>query len=37
MLEEAGLTPYHIAVYVFQILGQTREELEIMTMVKKKL
>ncbi|XP_008777286.2 probable 1-deoxy-D-xylulose-5-phosphate synthase, chloroplastic [Phoenix dactylifera] len=30
-LEEAGLTPYHIAATVFSILGQTREALEIMS------
>ncbi|KAL9237691.1 hypothetical protein vseg_012211 [Gypsophila vaccaria] len=29
-LEEAGLTPAHIAATVFNILGQTREALEIM-------
>ena len=30
-LAEAGLTPSHIAATVFNILGQTREALEIMT------
>jgi 1-deoxy-D-xylulose-5-phosphate synthase len=28
---EAGLTPSHIAATVFNILGQTREALEIMS------
>ncbi|KAK9664282.1 hypothetical protein RND81_14G030600 [Saponaria officinalis] len=30
-IEEAGLTPAHIAATVFNVLGQTREALEIMT------
>nr|POE54825.1 putative 1-deoxy-d-xylulose-5-phosphate synthase, chloroplastic [Quercus suber] len=30
-LTEAGLTPYHIAATVFNIIGQTREALEIMS------
>ncbi|KAK7332230.1 hypothetical protein VNO80_28979 [Phaseolus coccineus] len=30
-LKEAGLTPSHIAATVFNLLGQTREALEIMT------
>lgn len=30
-LAEAGLTPSHIAATVFNILGQTREALEVMT------
>ncbi|XP_015057178.1 probable 1-deoxy-D-xylulose-5-phosphate synthase, chloroplastic [Solanum pennellii] len=30
-LSEAGLTPSHIAATVFNILGQTREALEVMT------
>lgn len=30
-LAEAGLTPSHIAATVFNILGQTREALEIMS------
>ncbi|XP_030974592.1 probable 1-deoxy-D-xylulose-5-phosphate synthase, chloroplastic isoform X2 [Quercus lobata] len=30
-LTDAGLTPYHIAATVFNIIGQTREALEIMS------
>lgn len=30
-LAEAGLTPSHIAATVFNIIGQTREALEIMS------
>lgn len=30
-LAEAGLTPAHIAATVFNILGQTREALEVMS------
>ncbi|CAL0301208.1 unnamed protein product [Lupinus luteus] len=30
-LSEAGLTPFHIAATVFNVLGQTREALEVMS------
>jgi len=30
-LKAAGLTPSHIAATVFNLLGQTREALEVMT------